>query len=191
MGPPALWEYSDLTFGRLIQPPSRFDCGSAAQTDFLLHEALPAQVERLSATYLGSVRGMVFGYATLACDSLETYTRERPKAARGWPRIPALKILQMGVDVRFQGIGLGSSLVQFSVLLAGQPRDIPFRFVTLDAVPERAEWYRRRGFTPSKLRQKERIARVVAAGGDPTLIPVSMHYDLDAAGPDTEGLSLV
>ncbi|MDB4948573.1 MAG: putative acetyltransferase [Gemmatimonadetes bacterium] len=173
------WSYDDLSFVRLSSPaPAEFDCGSAAQNDFLLRHALTAHEEQVSATYLGYLAGQCFGYVTLAPDSLETLPRERPRRVKRWPRIPALKILQMATDLRFQGRGLGSALVQFAVFVGCEADRVPYRYLTLDAVPERVGWYQRRGFTVSELRQRERIARLTDAGGDPGHLPVSMHMDL-------------
>jgi GNAT superfamily N-acetyltransferase len=173
------WSYDDLSFVRLSSPPPpEFDCGSVAQNEFLLRDALTAHEERVSATYLACLRDECFGYVTLAPDSLETLTRERPKRVRRWPRVPSLKVLQMAVDLRFQGCGLGAALVQFAVFVGCEAGRVPYRYLTLDAVPERVAWYHRRGFAVSQLRQRERIARLTEAGGDPGLLPVSMHMDL-------------
>jgi GNAT superfamily N-acetyltransferase len=158
-------------------PPLGFDCGQDAQNRFLYDYAWPDQVERISATHLYYVRGLLAAYCTLCLDALELGTRERAKEIR-FKRVGALKLAQLGVDVRFQGAGLGALVVSDVTNIArDQWKHAGCRFVTVDARPELVGWYERQGFRVNRVMQNQRVQET-AGKRDPLDIPVSMRLDL-------------
>lgn len=174
------WVRGDMSFVPLVAPPpAGFDCGSTAQNDFLYREALPSRRARISFTYLAYLHDEHFGYLTLAPDSLELLARQRPRGFKKYPRCSALKILQMAVDQRYHGRGFGKALLDIAVGVAERAvSPVPFRFITLDAVPEQVGFYQSYGFVRSELRDEERRARLAARGLDTSHLATSMHLDL-------------
>jgi ribosomal protein S18 acetylase RimI-like enzyme len=91
-----------------------------------------------------------------------------------------LKLAQLGVDQRFQGLGLGREVIADVVALAREAAlRVGCRYVSLDAHPDLVGWYERHGFVVNKLHQKERIA-AASGNADPTRLAVSMRFDLRA-----------
>jgi ribosomal protein S18 acetylase RimI-like enzyme len=178
---------SDALVGRRMDepPPRGFDCGREAQNRFLYDSAWSDQSERLSVTYLYYVSGLFAAYATALMNSVVLGSREKPKSI-SYKSIAALHLAQLGVDIRFQGWGLGSELLSDVTEFARQlSNSLGCRYVTLDAHPELVGWYEKHGFVINKLVQKQRIE--AAAGKRPLdLLPVSMRFDLLAVPPHEE-----
>lgn len=162
------------------EPPLDFDCGRAAQNEFLHEFAAHDQGEWVSCTYLHFLQGICVAYATVCMDSLPLGTREKPRSIR-YRTVSALKLAQLGVDRRFQGLGLGREVIADVVALAREAADhVGCRYVSLDAHPDLVGWYERHGFVINKLHQKARIA-AAAGKSDPAHVAVSMRFDLRAA----------
>jgi GNAT superfamily N-acetyltransferase len=157
-------------------PPAGFDCGRDAQNRFLRDSALRDQQEWLSCTYLHYVHGICAAFATVCMDSLPLGTREKPKSVR-YKYVSALKLAQLGVDRRFQGLGIGREVIADVVALA-RLAAVAYgcRYVTLDAQPELVGWYQAHGFVINKLQQSQRIQALGGRGAGE--IPVSMRLDL-------------
>lgn len=169
----------DVVFRRLEGPPDDgFDCGRAEQTMFLYECALADQEAQLSVTHLYYVQGILGAYATVCMDALPLGRREREPAMR-FQEIGALKLAQLGVSLRFQGMGLGRFVVGDVISRArSESERVGCRYVTLDAQPDLVGWYERLGFQRNRLRQDRRLQDARANARDPASIPVSMRYDL-------------
>lgn len=176
------WTLKDIVLHPLEgEPPPGFDCGRNEQNDFLYGLARRYHEADLGLTYLAFIKGIFAGYITVANDSITLGTRERGKGIPH-PNVPALKLAQLGVDLRFQGSGLGRALVGIAVSLAVQTRGIAgCRYLTLDAQPDLLRWYESQGFVRNKQTQNERMRRALERGVDPDTLPVSMRLDLRAA----------
>src|SRR5437763_613129 len=133
-------------------PPSAFDCGRDEQNEHLHSRAWEDQQQRLSTTYLLDRSGLSAGYVTVCMDSLPLARSEREPAIP-YQHVSALKLAQLGIDLRFQGMGIGTQAVAFVVRLASRVGDqVGCRYVTLDAQPDLAAWDSRQGFIPNPLR---------------------------------------
>lgn len=158
-------------------PEAGFDCGRADQNGFLYERAWEDQQEKVSATYLYHVNGMLAGYATVCMDALPLGTRERSLRIR-YKEVGALKLAQLGVDLHFQGRGLGALIVADVIALAREiSARVGCRYVTLDAHPEVANWYEALEFKRNKLRQKLRLQET-AGKRDPSTVAISMRFDI-------------
>lgn len=154
-----------------------FDCRREAQNRFLRESAWHDQQEWLSTTYLYYAHGILVAYATISASALTLGSRERPRAIRR-KATSAIKLLQFGVDRRFQGLGVGTEVLADVIAFAREcsPR-IGCRYLALDAQPDLVRWYEARGFLINKAEQKHRIA--AAMGKRPIdQIAVSMRFDL-------------
>ena len=129
-----------------------FSCGEEELDRFLVQSALNRQKARLSRTYVSLHGEQVAGYYTLA--HVQLVAHDLPgKLSRGMPSsIPALLMARLAVDGRFQGRGLGESLLADALLrVAGvvESHAAPVRFFVVDARHERAKaFYLRCGLKP-------------------------------------------
>lgn len=171
----------DPTFRKLDgSVTDHFDCGENDQNKFLRESAWPDQKQGWSVTYLAYVNGMLAGYVALSNDALELTKRERPTDAPSG-RIGAVKIVQLGVDRRFQRQGLGEMLLDFAILYARQASEASgCRYVTLDSVPNRVAYYTKRGFRINEEAHAKKIKR--SKDKDPSALTVSMRFDLTEPG---------
>ncbi|HET7026105.1 MAG TPA: hypothetical protein VFI28_00280 [Candidatus Limnocylindrales bacterium] len=140
-------------FGRpeLLSPDHEveaFDCGAAAQTEWLRKYALQAQRADTSRVYVScyAATQRVAGYYALAAGSIGT--GDAPdRVARGAARypIPVILLTRLGVDLDAQGHGLGRSLVHDAFLqTASIAERLGVRALLIHAeTPEAATFYRR------------------------------------------------
>jgi GNAT superfamily N-acetyltransferase len=177
------WTNSDVSVHLLDgEPPAGFDCGREMQNDFLYRHAWEDQQAGASVTRLFLLNGMLAGYATVAMDSLVLTRPERDPELR-FATVGAMKLAQLGVDLRFAGRGLGTLIVAYAIRLA---RDLSARvgcrYLTLDAQPDLVGWYTAFGFVPNKTMQERRIQDATAHRRPVEDLAVSMRFDLRAPG---------
>ena len=93
-----------------------FDCGSAAQSEWLVRHALQAQQSGTSRVYVVSEETgeghSVVGYYALAAGSVAPATAPQ-RLAHGAGRYhqPVVILTRLGVDLSCQGLGLGKAVV--------------------------------------------------------------------------------
>jgi GNAT superfamily N-acetyltransferase len=93
-----------------------FDCGSRAQSDWLVDHALQAHRSRLSRVYVvrdsDQMDGRVAGYYALAAGSVvpADASRRLTQGGGGYHQ-PVVILTRLGVDRSAQGAGLGHALV--------------------------------------------------------------------------------
>jgi GNAT superfamily N-acetyltransferase len=162
-------------------PPPTFDCGRDEQNAHLHERAWEDQQQRLSTTYLFHRSGLPAGYVTVCMDSLPLARTEREPGIR-YQHVSALKLAQIGIDLHFQGLGMGTDVVAFVVRLAWRVGEqVGCRYVTLDAQPDLVPWYARQGFIRNELFQQWRREDAIRHRRDPERIAISMRYDLRRA----------
>lgn len=135
---------------------STFDCGSSAQTDWLTRYSILAQQADTARVYVVRPHGerRVAGYYALSAGSVEpAQAPARLASGTGRHPIPVIILTRLGVDLRDQGHGLGSELVQDAFLQTAAIADrIGARALLIHAeTADAASFYRRldRGFEPS------------------------------------------
>lgn len=131
---------------------SGFDCGEPSLSDWLRHRALRNERGGASRTFVAAEgeAGIIAGYYCLSASSLRS---EDATGAlrRNMPNpIPIILIGRLAVDSRFQGIGLGASLLQDATVKSIEAsRLIGARALLVHALSESAaSFYRRFGFVP-------------------------------------------
>ncbi len=93
-----------------------FDCGSAAQSEWLVRHALQAHQSGTSRVYVVGEEAdegqKVVGYYALAAGSVAAATAPQ-RLAQGAGRYhqPVVILTRLGVDLSCQGLGLGKALV--------------------------------------------------------------------------------
>lgn len=143
-----------------------FDCADERVTRFLREGALQDQERDLSRTTVfvekAAPRGVV-AYHTLLMSHVtqDLIPNDRPKIKRD---LPVVLLGQMGVDVNFQGQGVGDSLLMdVQVRILRVARIIGVRALALDARSERlAKWYETHDFVrlPGSLKMFKSIEEV-------------------------------
>lgn len=153
----------------LIEPLTRshnrksFDCGDEEVTRFLREKAMQDQDRDLSRTMVLIKDDAIAGYHTLLLSQVcqDEIPNDRPIIKRN---IPVILLGQLGVDINFQGKGLGDIL-----LLDVQARTdeisqkVGIRALMLDARNEAlAAWYSKHDFIrlPESLRMFKKIEAI-------------------------------
>jgi GNAT superfamily N-acetyltransferase len=149
---------------RLVTPDDtahfgEFRCGNTGDdqdfADFLRDDALNFQALRTVSTYLGFREDRMVGYVTLLTDAVLLKSSERKKlrtgevkhSGQGHPVVPALKVAHLAVSSDLQGTGIGTELLRFALFSALEVSETAgCRLLTLDALPTRVDYYKRRGF---------------------------------------------
>jgi GNAT superfamily N-acetyltransferase len=163
---------------------SQFVCGDTSEdqdlADFLRDDALRLQTLKIVSTYVAFQDDQAIGYVALLPDALNLSAGERRKVKTGsvkmsgndHPIVPALKVARLAVSKDHQRQGVGEYLLRFALFTALDISGVAgCRFLTLDALPNRVEYYQKRGFvlnTDDKYKGKERP---------------SMRYDIFSPNP--------
>ncbi|MBO4601630.1 MAG: GNAT family N-acetyltransferase [Salinivirgaceae bacterium] len=123
--------------------------------DFLKNAALLYQEERLAITYVILVGNKLIAYYSLATDKVvmndsdknlwKRLSKKIPfdKRRRGYP---ALKLCQLAVDDNYAHNGFGKQIIT-QVMLSASDFKVGCRFITVDALPEAEDFYKKMGFT--------------------------------------------
>jgi hypothetical protein len=121
-----------------------FDCGSSAQSEWLIEHALQAHRAGLSRVYV--VRGIgergdrLVGYYALAAGSVAPAAApQRMMRGSGRYHQPVVLLTRLGVDRSVQGVGLGRALVVDALRrIAGASEVIGVRAVLIHCESESA-----------------------------------------------------
>jgi GNAT superfamily N-acetyltransferase len=116
--------------------------------------------------------GDVIAYYSLQADAVELAPREVIPGVH-YRSVPAIKVARIGVrfDQRGKGVGLNlMAYIESEVLSLAKL--IGVRFITLDAVGDKIDWYRRLGYQVMQ-RQAQASTEADQESGDR-----SMYYDL-------------
>ena len=158
----------------------QFDCGSEPQSDFYTNDAWEHQQKRYSRTFVMYYKGMKAGFLSLSPSEIQLGRKERPPEAP-FATFPALKIVQMGLDKRFQGLKLGPQLVYYAIARARAAEDA-YAYVILDSRPEVVGFYKKLGFEENERATTAKRADAEKHGRDPAMSTVSMRFDLREVG---------
>lgn len=103
-----------------------FDCGDVALNRFLIRFALPNQMANASQTYLGIAdNDTIVGFYTLVVGEVR-YEHAPERMTKGLARhpVPIMLLARLGVDLAWQGKGVGAGLLRDAVLRTLQAADI-------------------------------------------------------------------
>ena len=103
---------------------SDFSCGEPALDEWLKRRALKSQREGAARTYVVCSDNKVIGYFSLAAGSLAR-TRTIAKVRRNMPDpVPVMLLARLAVDIQWQKLGLGCSMLQDAALRTLQAAEI-------------------------------------------------------------------
>jgi GNAT superfamily N-acetyltransferase len=134
---------------------SGFDCGSGALNDWLVRKALRNQSSGTSRTWVVvevETGQVVAFYASSTASILRSAAPK--KIGRNQPEeMPAVLLVRMGVDSRYQGRGLGAALLKHFMLKAIEvAQSVGVRVLLNHAKDENAKnFYEHHGFVESPL----------------------------------------
>jgi GNAT superfamily N-acetyltransferase len=112
--------------------------------DFLKSDALKAQNNLISRTYLCSWGGALAGFVTLTTDTIGYNLVEHCDGIDGYvyQKYPAIKIARLAVDKRYKRRGIGQNLLLWAVGKAYEiSKQIGCRYITVDAKRESIDFY--------------------------------------------------
>lgn len=131
-----------------------FDCGKPALNTFLKRFALVNQQSGTARTYVTHRGGIVAGYYSLAAAAAE-FEEPPPRLVKGLAKhpVPLTLLARLAVDIKEQGNGIGTSLLQEALLRHLQVQEIiGSRALLVHAKDdEAAAFYAQYGFEPSPL----------------------------------------
>lgn len=132
-----------------------FDCGEPDLNEFLLIDAKEYASRLLAVSYLIEADDGIAAFFSLSNDRISL--SESDKAT--WRRIkdtfphrkhrsdyPAVKIGRLGVDRRYRGLRLGTSVLDLVKKTFVTNNRTGCCFVTVDALPSAFDFYKRNGF---------------------------------------------
>ncbi|MCL9662129.1 GNAT family N-acetyltransferase [Paenibacillus hunanensis] len=125
-----------------------FDCGNEVTNTFFKTECYNEQQAGLNVTYILYYNGQLAAFVSICADTL-TLTEEERGEEFARKIVPALKIAQLGRDLQFRELQFGRVLVNEMLRVAFNIYDahLGIRYVTLDAIAGRVEYYESLGFT--------------------------------------------
>ena len=130
-----------------------FDSEQAALNQFLQRFTLTSQKANSAQTYVSCQEGVVVGFYSLAVGSVEPETAA-PRVLKGIARhpVPVMILARLAVDLKHQGVGLGSELLRDALLRTAQAADIAgIQALLVHAKDDAArQWYLNWEFEPSE-----------------------------------------
>ena len=137
-----------------------FDCGKPALTDWLLQHALQAQGSGSARTFVACDSNRVAGYYSLTVGQIDTLEApERVRRGMGRYPIPLVILARLAVDLDYQKQGLGYSLLQDAIMrTVAVAEQAGIRALLTHPIDADADaFYRRFGFEPTPLQDRQRI----------------------------------
>jgi len=113
--------------------------------DFIKEDALSLQNQKICKVYMFNNGEKNIGYCALSMDSIKSLFFEEKIHTRF--KIPALKIGRLFVHKDFRGNGYGTEMISWCISKAYKvSRIFGCRFVIVDAIKDKVNWYKKRGF---------------------------------------------
>jgi GNAT superfamily N-acetyltransferase len=138
---------------------SGFDCGKQDINEFICTDEVREYHEyRLGHTRLVYDDDTLVAFFTLApysfqsdaYDGSETENADKLQDSDLPPAVPSRLLGQIGVDVAYQGTGLGKELMRYIIAdTLERGKEIPFRFMVLHAHEDVVDFYKKFGFVES------------------------------------------
>lgn len=98
---------------------SYFDCGIVELNQFLRQYAKQNQFKHyIGTTYVAVAEDIIIGYLSVSAGSvrIEDFSNEHSKKLPKYP-LPILRLTRLGVDIKYQNIGIGKQLLKFALQL--------------------------------------------------------------------------
>ncbi len=166
-------DFSQVKAVRLskIYDLSKFDCGDEDLNDFIKDDAFIYLEKKIATTIVFFYQENLIGFLSVAADSLKLNFDEKEKSDIHHKRledVPAVKLARLAVDKNYQKQGVGTNILKWGIGYALDCSEmIAIRFITVDAYPDRTDFYQKFQFIINQNRHYTRRTH-----------HVSMRYDL-------------
>jgi ribosomal protein S18 acetylase RimI-like enzyme len=128
---------------------SFFDCGTIELNQFLKQYAKENQFRHyIGTTYVAVVDDTIIGYFSISAGSIriENFSSELSKKLPKYP-LPVLRLTRLGIDIRYQNIGIGKQLLKFALRLTVKQKEQFACFaLVVDAKTQSVGFYESFGF---------------------------------------------
>lgn len=166
--------FSDIPHKRLLSTSTLlpFNCGDPDINDFFCNEVTSFTSQLLAVTYAFETAGETVAFFSVLNDKIinedklgnrltNAINRMIPNKKRR-PNYPAVKVGRLGVNIKYQGKGYGSSMLKFIRPLFAEKNKTGCRFITVDAYNngKANKFYEKNGFkylTKTDQSQKTRL----------------------------------
>ncbi len=104
---------------------SYFDCGIVELNQFLRQYAKQNQFKHyIGTTYVAVAEDIIIGYLSVSAGSvrIEDFSSEHSKKLPKYP-LPILRLTRLGVDIKYQNIGIGKQLLKFALQLTQKQKE--------------------------------------------------------------------
>ena len=145
-------DFSKVKAERLskIYDVSKFDCGDDDLNDFLKNDAFIYQEKKIATTILFFYEENLIGFLSVAADSLRLNLDEKKSYdihQKKLEDIPAVKLARLAMDKNYQKQGVGTNILKWCIGYTLECSDrIAIRFITVDAYPEKVNFYQKFNF---------------------------------------------
>ena len=125
--------------------PPDFTCG-VSSIDYQIKDAYYKCISKQASAYNIIVDGITVGNCMIRIASIED-----EEFMTSDPTYAAIEISYIAVDERIQRHGIGTKVLEMLVVKACKIAAVlPVRFLVLNALPEKREWYEKNGFREYK-----------------------------------------
>ena len=133
---------------RLNDDVSDFHCTNKDLNNFLKDDALKAQSNMTSVTYLCFLKSVAIGFVTLAAATIEVKSIDGPPLPGYTPKTyPCIKLARLAVDERYAGNDFGSYLLLWTMgKFEKISKEIGCRYLTVDSKSESIGFYEKNDF---------------------------------------------
>ncbi|OGI64481.1 hypothetical protein A2642_01805 [Candidatus Nomurabacteria bacterium RIFCSPHIGHO2_01_FULL_39_10] len=148
-------DFSQVKVFRLskIYDLSDFDCADKDINEFFKQDAFLYQEKKISTTLLFTFNDQVIGFFSTAADSIKLKLSEKEEhdiQHKPISEFPAIKISRIGRDIKYRDQKIGEMILRWAIGYILKCSEMTaVRFVTVDAYPNRVEWYKIFGFVPN------------------------------------------
>jgi GNAT superfamily N-acetyltransferase len=150
---------NNVTFRRLDadEPRPEFDCGDADLNEFFFKDSSEGYRQLVSVTYAVEIDGELVGFFCVSNDAIRSddtsksrlrKIRNRIPREKRYSSMPAVKIGRLVTDLKFQGKGIGTQILDLIKMWFTIRNKTGCRFVIVDAVNNSAtlKFYQKNGF---------------------------------------------
>ncbi len=156
------FEYSGIVFEQIFTSDfsTAFDCGDTDLNEYFQVDSANYRKELLTSSYcvyrkgLNATQPMAFidfCNDAIRREHLGGARRKIHHLKRGFKTYPAVKITRIGVRKALHGCGIGSLMLDAAKLFFFKDIKAGCRFLTLDAYPEKVEFYKKNRFREMQL----------------------------------------
>ena len=139
-----------------------FDCGNQDLNEFLLVDSKDYQDKLLSVTYILESGSEIVGYFSVLNDKISIQESDKStwrkiktvfKHSKHRSDYPAVKVGKLAINIKYQGLDLGSNILDMIKLMFLDNNRTGCAFITVDALREVLPFYLKNNFKMMMHRQ--------------------------------------